>query len=94
LLGNGLPGAQFFSVALPVLFAALAVVTLRTCSVVPAHNGWMPALRAAVQLSTDVRGSALLAGAVVTAGVLVWMQPLMLFLVAGPLALAAVGTTR
>lgn len=94
LLGNGLPGAQFFSVALPILFAALAIVTLRTCSVVPAHNGWIPALRTAVRLSTDIRGSALLAGAVVTAGFLVWMQPLMLLLVAGPLALAAVGTTR
>jgi hypothetical protein len=94
LLGDGLPGAQFFSVALPVLSGALAIVTLRTCSVVPAHTGWIPALRTAVRLSTDIRGSALLAGAVVTAGFLVWMQPLMLLLVAGPLALAAVGTTR
>ncbi|MBP2327445.1 putative membrane protein YesL [Kibdelosporangium banguiense] len=94
LLGNGLPGKQFFAIALPVLLAALAIVTLRTCSVVPAHTGWMPALRTAVRLSADIRGSALLAGAVVTAGVLVWMQPLMLLLVAGPLALAAVGTTR
>ena len=83
-----------FAVALPVLFAALAIVTLRTCSVVPAHNGWISALRTALRLSTDVRGSALLAGAVITAGFLVWMQPLMLLLVAGPLALAAVGTTQ
>ncbi|CAM3303158.1 DUF624 domain-containing protein [Kibdelosporangium persicum] len=92
LLEAGLPGGEFFSVAFPVLLVALMVVALRTCSVV--DDRWMSALRTAMRLSTDVRGSALLAGAVVTAGALVWMQPLMLLLVAGPVTLAAVGTIR
>ncbi|MET0238111.1 MAG: DUF624 domain-containing protein [Kibdelosporangium sp.] len=94
LLGSGLPGGRVLSVALPVLLGVLAILTLRTCSVVTGHDGWVPALRTAARLSLDIRGSALLAGAVVTAGVLVWMQPLMLLLVAGPLTLAAVGTSR
>lgn len=94
LVRAGLPGGRIFSVAFPVLLVALLVVALRTCSVVAVHDRWIPALRAAVRLSLDFRGSALLAGAIVTAGVLVWMQPLMLLLVAGPMTLAAVGTTR
>lgn len=94
LLGAGVPGGQALSFALPVLLVVLALVALRTCAVVSVHNGWLPALRAAMRLSLDIRGSALLGGAVVTAGMLVWMQPLMVMLVAGPLTLAAVGTTR
>jgi uncharacterized membrane protein YesL len=94
LLAAGLPGRGFLSAALPVISAVLAIVALRTCAVVAAHDGWWPALRAAARLSLDVRGSALLAAAVFTAAVLVWMQPLMLLLVAGPLTLAAVGTNR
>jgi hypothetical protein len=94
LLGVGLPGGQVLAVVLPVLLAALAIVALRTCSVVAAYDGWLPALRAAARLSHNVRGSLLLAGALITAGLLVWMQPLMLLLVAGPLTLAAVGTAR
>jgi uncharacterized membrane protein YesL len=94
LLSTQLPGQELLSIALPLVSAALAIVVLRTCSVVATHDGWLRALRAAARLSLDVRGSALLAGAVVTAGVLVWMQPLMLILVAGPLTLAAVGTNR
>jgi Protein of unknown function, DUF624 len=92
LVGSGLPGSEFYAIALPVLIGVLAVVTLRTCSMVSLHNGWTAALRAAARL--DVRGAALLGGAVFTAGFLVWTQPLMLLIVAGPLTLAAVGTTR
>ncbi|MFC0105381.1 YesL family protein [Kibdelosporangium aridum] len=94
LVGAGVPGGQFFAVLFPVMLVALLVVALRTCSVVAVHQKWIPALRAAARLSLDIRGSALLAGAIVTAGVLVWMQPLMLLLVAGPVTLAAVGTAR
>ncbi|MFD8493059.1 DUF624 domain-containing protein [Amycolatopsis sp. NPDC059657] len=94
LLGAGIPGGRLLLFALPVLLVVLALVALRTCAGVAVHNGWLPALRAAARIGMDIRGSALLGGAVVTAGVLVWMQPLMLMLVAGPLTLAAVGTTR
>jgi hypothetical protein len=94
LLRADLPGHGVLAAALPLISAALAIVALRTCSVVPAHEGWLPALRTAFRLSRNIRSSALLAGAVVTAGLLVWMQPLMVLLVAGPLTLAAVGTNR
>lgn len=94
LLSAGVPGQRLLSTALPVLSAVLAIVVLRTCAVVTGHDGWWPALRAAARLSLDIRGSATLVGAVITAGVLVWMQPLMLMLVAGPLTLAAVATNR
>jgi uncharacterized membrane protein YesL len=94
LLGTELPGHGVLSAVLPFITAVLVVLALRTCSVVSTHDGWLAALRAAARLSLNVRGSALLAAAVVTAGVLVWMQPLMLLVVAGPLTLAAVGTSR
>ncbi|MGW0515774.1 DUF624 domain-containing protein [Crossiella sp. NPDC003009] len=94
LLGHGLPGARVLSVALPVLLAVLLVVAVRTCALVGAQRGWLAAARAAADFSLNPKGSLLLAAAVATAGVLVWLQPLMLLLVGGPLTLAAVGTTR
>ncbi len=94
LLGTALPGGQVLSVVLPVLLAVSVIVSLRTCSVMASYESWLPAFRAALNLSLDVRRSALLAGAAGTAGLLVWLHPLMLFVVAGPLAMAAVGTTR
>jgi uncharacterized membrane protein YesL len=94
LLKAGVPGSRVLAAALPVISVATIIVVLRTCSVVAAHEGWRQAFRAALRLSVNVRGSILLAAAVATAAVLVWMQPLMLLLVAGPLALAAVGTNR
>ncbi|WP_081736405.1 YesL family protein [Amycolatopsis orientalis] len=92
LFGAGLPGGRSLAVVLALLLAASVVVVLRTCSVVAPGEGWRAALRTAVYLSRDVRGSALLAAAVGVAGFVVWMQPLMLLIVAGPLTLAAAGT--
>ena len=88
----GAPGSAVVSVILAFVVAFLAVVVVRTCAVVSTCDGWVAAVRSAVRLRMG--SSVLLVAAVVTAGVLVWMQPLMLFLVAGPLALAAVGATR
>lgn len=92
LFGAGLPGGKALAIALTLLLAAAVIVTLRTCSVVSSHDGWRTAVRAALNLSLDVRRTALLAAAVVVAGTVVWMQPLMLLIVAGPLILAAAGT--
>jgi uncharacterized membrane protein YesL len=92
ILRTGVPGREALSVVLGVLAAFLVVVVLRTCAVVSVSDGWAAAVRSAVRVR--VRSSVLLVAAVVTAGVLVWMQPLMLLLVAGPLALAAVGIGR
>jgi hypothetical protein len=92
LFGAGLPGGQPLAVVLVLLLAASVVVALRTCSVVAPGEAWRVALRTALRLSLDPRRSALLAAAAGVAGVVVWMQPLMLLVVAGPLILAAAGT--
>jgi hypothetical protein len=91
-LRAGAPGSGVLSVVLGLVAAFVAVVVLRTCAVVSTCDGWMTAVRSAVRVRA--RSSVLLVAAVITAGVLVWMQPLMVFLVAGPLALAAVGADR
>ncbi|GAB3892493.1 DUF624 domain-containing protein [Kibdelosporangium lantanae] len=88
----GAPGSGALSVVLAVVAAFLAVVVLRTCAVVSICDGWVAAVRLAARVRPG--SSVLLVAAVLTAGVLVWMQPLMVFLVAGPLALAAVGANR
>jgi uncharacterized membrane protein YesL len=93
LVRTEIPGTGFVRPALIVLSGFFALVVLRACSLVAEHDGqWLPALRSAVRVSRRVRSLLLLAAAAATAVVLVWTQPLLLFLVPGPLALAAVGT--
>lgn len=80
------------AVAVPaVLATAAATLALRFAG---AWRGGAPAVaawrRAYGAMSTDVAGTVLLAGAVVTAGVLVAVAPLLLLIIAGPLVLATV----
>jgi uncharacterized membrane protein YesL len=92
--GSLLPGAGVVQPVLGVLAALVAVIAVRTCEVVAVRREtWHRAVRTAARATVAAPGGALLvAAAVAVAGVLVWMQPLLAFLVGGPLALAAVAT--
>ncbi|HKS49129.1 MAG TPA: hypothetical protein VJT49_29270 [Amycolatopsis sp.] len=92
--GSVLPGAGVVKPALWALAVAAAVIAVRTCEVAGVRGQpWRRAVvTAARATATGPRAAALTAAAVAVAGVLVWMQPLLIFLVAGPLTLAAVAT--
>lgn len=94
IAGPVMPGATVVVPALGVLGVVTVVLALRTCAVIAERPGaWRQALadaaRATVRWPSD---ALLLAGAAAAAGALVWMQPLLLAVVGGPLALAALAT--
>jgi uncharacterized membrane protein YesL len=92
VVGPDMPGGRLIEVALWVAVVAVTVIGLRTCEVA-VGEGWRRAVRtAARQTVAAPRSAALIAGAACAALVLVWMQPLLVFLVGGPLVLALVAT--
>ncbi len=93
-VGPLVPGAAFLMPALGVLAAITVVLALRTCAVIAERPGaWRQALADAARATVTWPSDALLlAGAATAAGALAWMQPLLLAVVGGPLALAAVAT--
>ncbi|MFE0763463.1 hypothetical protein [Streptomyces smyrnaeus] len=91
LVAAGLPGAGQFAVFLAAAAAVAALVGLRACAGyrAGAGHGWREACRdAAGRAVRDVPGSVLVLLALCTAGMCVWALPPLLFLVAGPLAVA------
>ncbi len=94
VLAPAVPGTKIVVPALGGLVAFTAVVALRTCAVIAEREGiwrraFLDAVRATVAWPFD---GLLLAAAITVAGVLVWMQPVLVLVVGGPLALAAVAT--
>jgi hypothetical protein len=87
------PGHAVVRPVLWLLATLATVIVLRTCELVDTR--WWPTLKAAAQRTIAEPGSsALIAGAVLASVVLVEMQPLLVFLVAGPLTLAVVAVGR
>jgi len=87
------PGQAVLRPVLWLLAAVATVIVLRTCELVDTH--WRTALKTAAQRTVAEPGaSALIAAAVVASVVLIGMQPLLVFLVAGPLTLAVVAVGR
>ncbi|MFJ9326482.1 hypothetical protein ACIRPN_09595 [Streptomyces sp. NPDC101230] len=85
LVRSALPGAALVAPALALTVLGAAVAGLRAIAL----DTRLP-LRTGVRRSlADPRGSALLASAVVLAALLAWAIPLLVPLLAGPLALAA-----
>ncbi|WP_439379999.1 DUF624 domain-containing protein [Amycolatopsis lexingtonensis] len=93
-VAGSLPGAGLLRPVLGVLAGAAVVVAVRTCeSVSSGEPSWLRAtLAAARRTAASPANAALLAGAVFLSAVLVWMLPILAFVVAGPLCLAAVAT--
>lgn len=93
-LVDAMAGAGALRIALWALAAVAVVVAVRTCEVVATGEpSWRRAAVAAARGTAAAPGNALLlAGAVGLAVVLVWMLPILVFVVAGPAALAAVAT--
>ncbi|MCR6483960.1 DUF624 domain-containing protein [Amycolatopsis sp. OK19-0408] len=86
------PGAGVLRPALWLLAGVAAVVAVRTCEVVArGEASWRRAVVTAAR-ETSPGNALLLAGAIGLAVVLVWMLPILAFVIAGPLALAAVAT--
>ncbi|MFI6348227.1 hypothetical protein [Streptomyces sp. NPDC050560] len=83
----GLPGSAVAAPALLLLALGAAVVGLRATAL--AAPGTLSAREALLRSCADPRGSALLAGALVLAALLVWSMPLLVPLLPGPLAFAA-----
>ncbi|QLH21905.1 hypothetical protein [Streptomyces sp. Rer75] len=91
--GAGLPGAAAFRPALLVVGGLLTVVLLRACARPESATSWRNALRSAAYASVRTpRASLVLLLAVATAAVCAWAYPLLVFLVPGPLAIAARAT--
>lgn len=95
LLPYAVPG-ELWALLLPVLLAAgLGAIALRIAGAwrrdVPARRTFALAWR---RMSTDAAGSALLVLAVVCAGAIVSVAPLLLVVMLGPLALAALAMDR
>ncbi|MEU8733443.1 hypothetical protein AB0C68_29190 [Streptomyces tendae] len=82
-----LPGADLVAPALLTLTLGLAVVALRTTAL-PAPHALSPR-EGLLRSLTDLRGTLLLAGAVVLAALLAWSIPVLIPLLPGPLAFAA-----
>ncbi|MEA5364966.1 hypothetical protein VA596_35910 [Amycolatopsis sp., V23-08] len=91
---RSMPGAGVLGPVLQVLAAVGAVIAVRTCEVVAATElAWRRAVVAAARETVGAPGKALLvAVAVALSAVLVWMLPVLVLVVAGPLCLAAVAT--
>lgn len=93
VLGPQMPGGDVLVPALAVLSAGTVVVALRTCAVAADDGHWRRALRASMRETVArPRDALLLAGASVAAAAVVWAQPMLLLVIGGPLALAAVAT--
>jgi uncharacterized membrane protein YesL len=87
LLDSALPGAHAVAVALVLLVLGAAVVALRASALqVPRRLSVREAL---LRSAADPRGSLLLAGGALLAGLLAWSMPLLIPLLPGPLAFAA-----
>ncbi|RNG20783.1 hypothetical protein [Streptomyces botrytidirepellens] len=93
--GAGLPGAVVFRPALLVVAGLLTVVLLRACARPESATSWRTALRSAAYAGVRTPGASLvLLLAVATAAVCAWAYPPLLFLVPGPLAIAARATEQ
>ncbi|MFI0778334.1 hypothetical protein [Streptomyces sp. NPDC021212] len=91
--GAGLPGAVAFRPALLIVGGLLVVVLLRACARPESATSWRTALRSAAYATVRTpRASLLLLLAVATAAVCAWAYPPLVFLVPGPLAIAARAT--
>ncbi|ASU78863.1 hypothetical protein CDG81_11880 [Actinopolyspora erythraea] len=87
---RGIPGTGIVTVTLILLAASLAAVCLRTVALPTSEHGWRPALRLAARATAlDPLGSVLLVAAVAVAALCVWMLPVLVVLILGPLSLAA-----
>ncbi|WP_290060986.1 DUF624 domain-containing protein [Amycolatopsis solani] len=93
-VAGSLPGAGVLRPVLGVLAGAAAIVAVRTCEAVSSgESSWRRAALAAARESVALPGSAaLLAAAIGVSAVLVWMLPILAFVITGPLCLAAVAT--
>lgn len=87
LVGAGLPGAGAVAPAVALVALGTLVVAVRAAALGPAGGG--VAVRSLYASLVDVRGSVLLAAAVLVAAVLAWSVPLLIPLLPGPLAFAA-----
>ncbi|PPS91272.1 hypothetical protein [Streptomyces sp. MH60] len=82
-----LPGADVMAPALTLLTLGIAVLALRTTAL-PAPHALSPR-EGLLRSLADLRGTLLLAGAVVLAALLAWSIPVLIPLLPGPLAFAA-----
>ncbi|WP_306319607.1 MULTISPECIES: hypothetical protein [unclassified Streptomyces] len=87
LVRSGLPGARVLAPALLLLALGAAVVGLRATALEAPHQ--LSVREGLVRTLAEPRGSLLLAGAVVLAALLAWAMPMLVPLLAGPLAFAA-----
>ncbi|MGQ4515362.1 hypothetical protein [Streptomyces sp. DW26H14] len=87
LLGGALPGAHAVACALVLLVLGAAVVALRATALPAPHR--LSPREGLLRSAADPRGTLLLAGGVVLAGLLAWSIPLLIPLLPGPLAFAA-----
>ncbi|MEW2544708.1 hypothetical protein AB0910_02830 [Streptomyces sp. NPDC047002] len=87
LLASPLPGARLLAPVLVLLVLGAAVVALRTTALEAPHR--LSAREGLLRAAADPRGSLLLAGGALLAGVLAWSIPLLVPLLPGPLAFAA-----
>ncbi|MET9218442.1 MULTISPECIES: hypothetical protein [unclassified Streptomyces] len=87
LLRSGLPGAALMAPVLMLLALGAAAVGLRAVALDGPHR--LSGREALARSLADPRGTALLAGAVVLAALLLWAMPVLLPLLPGPLAFAA-----
>ncbi|SFT33975.1 hypothetical protein SAMN04487904_101265 [Actinopolyspora lacussalsi subsp. righensis] len=87
---QGIPGSGIVTVTLTLLVATLAAVCLRAVALPESERGWLAALRSSARASVlDPLGSVLLLAAVAVAALCVWMMPVLVVLILGPLILAA-----
>ncbi|NBH08210.1 DUF624 domain-containing protein [Amycolatopsis sp. SID8362] len=93
-VAGSLPGAGLVRPVLGVLAGVAVVLAVRTCEFVSSGAlSWHRAtLAAAREVAASPGSAALLAAAIGLSAVLVWMLPILAFIVAGPLCLAAVAT--
>ncbi|MEU1870052.1 MULTISPECIES: hypothetical protein [unclassified Streptomyces] len=82
-----LPGADLMAPALALLTLGSAVLALRATALPPPHA--LSPREALVRSLADLRGTLLLAGAVVLAALLAWSIPVLIPLLPGPLVFAA-----
>ncbi|GAA3725102.1 hypothetical protein [Streptomyces tremellae] len=87
LLDSPLPGARLMAPVLVLLVLGAAVVALRTTALEDPHR--LSPREGLLRVAADPRGSLLLAGGALLAGLLAWSIPLLAPLLPGPLAFAA-----
>ncbi|WP_030901240.1 hypothetical protein [Streptomyces sp. NRRL F-5126] len=87
LLRSALPGAHVMAPALVLLVLGAAAVGLRATAVAAPHR--LSLREGLLRSAADPRGTLLLAGAALLAGLLAWSMPLLVPLLPGPLAFAA-----